>query len=74
MRDTRAIVLTSIGTGIAVTTVIVSFTAMLAGGINARIDELDATVNARFDEVDTGLGNIEAGLREMRELSGSTKK
>ena len=50
MSDTRTIVVTTIGTGIAVTTVIVGFMAILASGINNRIDnlldDLNATVSA----------------------------
>ena len=50
MSDTRTIVVTTIGTGLAVTTVIVGFMAILASGINNRIDnlldDLNATVSA----------------------------
>ena len=65
MTDTRTIVVSVIGTGIAVVTVVVGFMAIIAGGINsrfddvsdritrvdARIDELSRNVNARIDEL-----------------------
>lgn len=51
MSDTRTIVVSIIGTGIAVTTVIVGFMAILAGGINTQIDDLNASFNARIDDL-----------------------
>ena len=78
MSDTRTIVVSIIGTGIAVITV-VGFIAILAGGINTRIDDLNATVNtriddlnasfnARMDDVNARIGNVETDLRELRSL------
>ena len=69
MTDTRTIVVSIIGTGIAVITVVVGFMAILAGGINNRIDDLNATVNtgindlnasfgARFDDVNTRIDDL----------------
>lgn len=79
MSDTRTIVVSIIGTGIAVITVVVGFMAILAGGINTRIDDLNATVNtriddlnasfnARIDDVNARIGNVETDLRELRTL------
>jgi len=79
MSDTRTIVLSTIGTGIAMTTVIVGFIAMLSGGINTRIDELTATVNSRIDDltgtvnsrvgdVKTRIGTLETDVGELRNL------
>ena len=63
MSDTRTIVVTTIGTGIAVTTVIVGSMAILASGINNRIDnlidDLNATVSA---DSAPGEGAIETEL------------
>lgn len=42
--------------------------AILASGINTRIDDLNATVNARIDDVNTRIGNVEIDLRELRAL------
>ena len=68
MSDTRTLVVSMIGTGIAVITVVVTFMAILASGINTRIDDLNATVNARIDDVNTRIGNVETDLRELRAL------
>ena len=62
MTDTRTLVVSMIGTGIAVITVVVAFMAILASGINTRIDDLNATVNARIDDVNTRIGNVETDL------------
>ena len=53
MNDTRTIVFSIIGTGIATITIIVSFVAIIAGGINNRIDD----VADRIDDVNTNLNN-----------------
>jgi len=68
MSDTRTLVVSMIGTGIAGVTVVVAFMAILASGINTRIDDLNATVNARIDDVNTRIGNVETDLRELRAL------
>jgi ABC-type transporter Mla subunit MlaD len=54
--DTRTIVISIIGTGIAVITVVVGFMAILAGGINDRIDDLNATVNTRINDLNASFG------------------
>ena len=56
MTDTRTIVISIIGTGIAVITVVVGFMAILAGGINNRIDDLNATVNTRINDLNASFG------------------
>lgn len=56
MTDTRTIVVSIIGTGIAVITVVVGFMAILAGGINNRIDDLNATVNTRINDLNASFG------------------
>ena len=53
MNDTRTIVFSIIGTGIVTITIIVSFVAIIAGGINNRIDD----VADRIDDVNTNLNN-----------------
>ena len=59
MSDTRTIVVSIVGTGLATTTVIVAFTAIIASGINARFDDVNnridgvnRNVNDRIDDVD----------------------
>ena len=56
MSDTRTIVVSIIGTGIAVITVVVGFMTILAGGINNRIDDLNATVNTRINDLNASFG------------------
>ena len=49
-----------IGTGIATITIIVSFVAILAGGIddvNDRIDDVNANVNSRIDDVNANVNS-----------------
>lgn len=56
MSDTRMLVVSIVGTGLAATTVIVAFTAIIASGIDARFDD----VNARFDDVDNRFDNVDS--------------
>ncbi len=76
MSDTRTIVVSIIGTGIAVITVVVGFMAILASGINDRIDDLNATVNtrisdmnasfgARFDDVNARIDDVNARIDDV---------
>ena len=58
MTDTKMIVLSVVGTGIVMTTVIVGFVGIIAGGsnnrfndVNDRIDDLTGSVNSRFSDV-----------------------
>ena len=53
MTDNRMIIATVVGTGIAMTTVIVAFVGIIAGGINNRIDDVKANVNNRIDDVNS---------------------
>ena len=53
MSETRTIVSSVIGTGIATVTIIVSFAAVIASGINGRIDD----VNDRIDDVNTNVNS-----------------
>ena len=62
MSDTRTIVVSIIGTGIAVITVVVGFMAILAGGINNRIDDLNATVNTRINDVNARIDDLNTSV------------
>ena len=62
MTDNRMIIATIVGTGIAMTTVIVAFIGIVAGGINSRfddvnsrIDDVNATVNNRIGDLNTSI-------------------
>ena len=82
MNDTRTIVVSIVGTGLATTTVIVAFTAIIASGIDARfddvnnriddvnnrIDDVNRNVNGRIDGVETRIDKVEADIRELRAL------
>ena len=82
MNDTRTIVFSIIGTGIATITIIVSFVAVIAGGINNRIDDVadriddvNTNVNSRIDDVNTRIDDIHTriddlqnDIRELRSL------
>ena len=83
MTDNRTIIATVVGTGIAMTTVIVAFIGIIAGGINGRFDDVNNRIgdmNSRFDDlndsVNTRIDDMNANLNrriddlqtEMREL------
>ena len=72
MTDTRMIVLSVVGTGIATITVIVSFVAIIAAGLNDRINDTNANVNTRIDDVNGRIddvnGRIDAVQSEIRDL------
>ncbi len=57
MTDNRMIIATVVGTGIAMTTVIVAFIGIIAGGINNRIDDVNANVNNRIDDLNTSVNS-----------------
>ncbi len=56
MSDTRALILTIIGTGLAVTTIVITVLSMQIAAVNTRIDDLRVDVrdlradHVRFDE------------------------
>lgn len=62
MSDTRTIVFSIIGTGIATITIIVSFVAIIAGGINDRIDDVNTNVNSRIDDVNSRIDDVNANV------------
>ena len=77
--DTKMIVVSIVGTGLATITVIVAFTAIIAGGFNARfddlnsrIDDLNSNVNSRIDDLNSNVNSrmdeIETDIRELRAL------
>ena len=62
MSDTKMLVVSIVGTGLATITVIVAFTAIVASGFNARfddlnsrIDDLNTNVNGRIDNLNTNV-------------------
>ena len=57
MTDNRMIIATVVGTGIAMTTVIVAFVGIIAGGINNRIDDVNTTVNNRIGDLNTSVNS-----------------
>ena len=63
----RMIIATVVGTGIAMTTVIVAFIGIIAGGINNRIDDVNATVNNRIDDLNTRFDDLNASVNNRFE-------
>ena len=62
MTDNRMIIATVVGTGIAMTTVIVAFIGIIAGGINNRIDDVNATVNNRIGDINSRFDDLNASV------------
>jgi peptidoglycan hydrolase CwlO-like protein len=67
MADLRAIVVSVIGTGIATITVVVGFVAIIANGLNDRIDDTNANVNARISDVNARIGDVYARIDDTNE-------
>ena len=72
MGDTRALILTIIGTGLAVVTIVVTVLSMQIVGVNTRIDDVRndlrdfrTEVNARMDGFDTRLRNVEIAFGKV---------
>ena len=65
MSDTRALILTIVGTGLAVVTIVVAVLSMLIVGVNTRIDDLRDDVRSMDDRlraVEIGFGKVEQRL------------
>ena len=65
MSDTRALILTIVGTGLAVVTIVVAVLSMLIAGVNTRIDDLRDDVRSMDDwlrAVEIGFGKVEQRL------------
>ena len=59
MSDVRALILTIIGTGLAVTTIVVTVLSMQIAAVNARI-------NARIDAVNARIDDLRSDIRDLR--------
>ena len=71
MSDTRTIVVSIVGTGLATVTVMVAFTAIIASGINARFDDLASGINARFDDVNRRIDDVNRRIDDVnRNVNG----
>ena len=55
MSDTRALILTIIGTGLAVTTIVITVLSMQIAAVNTRIDDVRADIR-----------DIRADIRDLR--------
>ena len=62
MSDTRALVLTIVGTGLAVTTVQVAVMSMLIGSVNARIDDVRADLERHRIEMREDIADMRQRL------------
>ena len=67
MTDNRMLIGTVVGTGIAMTTVIVAFVGIIAGGINNRIDDVNANVNNRIDDVNSRIDDLNTNFNNRLE-------
>ena len=82
MSDTRTIVVSIVGTGLATTTVMVAVSAIIASGfdarfadvnsrfddVNRRIDDVNSNMNSRLDDLDIRMAGLETDIRELRTL------
>ena len=72
MSDNRMIIATVVGAGIAMTTVIVAFVGIIAGGINNRIDDVNTTVNNRIGDMNASVNSrFDAVNRRIDDLNAS---
>ena len=60
--DTRALILTIIGTGFTVVTIVVAVLSMQIAGVNTRIDDM----NRRIDDVNLRIGDVNGRIDELR--------
>ena len=70
MTDTRALILTIIGTGLAGLTIVVTVLSMLIAGVNTRIDDLRGDVRSmdgRLRAVDDRLRAVEVGFGKVEQ-------
>ena len=66
--DTKWIIGTVVGTGMAVITAVLTVAGLLlaqVASVNARIDDLDASVNARIDDVRSDMREMRASLERF---------
>ena len=63
MSDVRALILTIIGTGLAVTTIVITVLSMQIAAVNTRIDGVERSVNARIDDL---RDELRADIRDLR--------
>ena len=62
MSDTRALVLTVVGTGLTVVTVVVTVPSMQIAGVNTRIDDM----NLRISDVNLRIDDLRTEVRDLR--------
>ena len=68
MSDTRALVLTIVGTGVGLAVLLTGVMFALIGGVNARIDDLSAwmdRIETRMDRIETRLDAFDERLRNV---------
>ena len=68
MSDTRAIVLTIVGTGVGLAVLLTGVMFALIGGVNTRIDDLSARmdrIEMRIDRIETRLDGMDERLRNV---------
>ncbi len=62
MSDTRALMLTIVGTGVGLAVLLTGVMFALIGGVNDRIDDVYSGLSARIDDLSARMDRIETRL------------
>ena len=65
MSDTRALMLTIVGTGVGLAVLLTGVMFALIGGVNARIDDVYSGLSTRIDRIETRLDGFDERLRNV---------
>ena len=78
MSDTRALILTIIGTGLAVTTIVITVLSMQIAAVNTRIDDLRVDVRdlraahvrfaERLDALEVAVGKLDQRVATLERI------
>ena len=70
MSDIRTLVLTIVGTGVGLAVLLTGVMYALIGGVNTRIDDLDASLNTRIDDLRADVRGLDTRLRAVEVALG----
>ena len=65
MSDTRALMLTVVGTGVGLAVLLTSVMFALIGGVNTRIDDARNDLSTRMARIETRLDGVDERLRNV---------
>ena len=84
MSDTRALILTIIGTGLAAITIVVAVLSMQIAGVNTRIDDIRADIRdlradhvrfeERLDAVEVAFAKVDQRLETLERVFLSSRE